>query len=55
VLDDSEHVIAKQFKIESLPTTILIGEGGKIQQVHEGVQPYLEYTVQAMLTSSAKR
>jgi peroxiredoxin len=49
VLLDSDNVVAKQFKIEGLPTNVLIGEGGKVRQVEEGVQPYLRYAVEAAL------
>jgi peroxiredoxin len=55
VLIDSDNALAKQLKIESLPTTILIGEGGKVKQVHEGVQPYLSYAVEGALKKPGEK
>ena len=49
VLIDQDNALAERFKIESFPTTVLVGEGGKIREVHEGVQPYLEFAVRAAL------
>jgi peroxiredoxin len=49
VLLDQDGALAKQFKIESFPTTVLLDAEGKIQEVHEGVQPYLQYSVQMAL------
>jgi peroxiredoxin len=49
VLIDQDNALAERFKIESFPTTILVGADGKIRQVNEGVTPYLEFWVQAGL------
>jgi peroxiredoxin len=49
VLVDQKGALLKKFNIESLPTTVLVGGDGKIKQVHEGVQRYLEYSVQTAL------
>jgi peroxiredoxin len=49
VLLDQDGELAKQLRITGLPTTILVEEGGKIRQVHEGVHPYLEYSIEAAL------
>jgi peroxiredoxin len=49
VLLDQDGQLAKQLRITTLPTTILIEEGGKIRRVHEGVQPYLEFSIEAAL------
>jgi len=43
VLVDKDNALAQKFKIESFPTTVLIGADGKIRQVEEGVVPYLEF------------
>jgi thiol-disulfide isomerase/thioredoxin len=50
VLLDPDNALGKQFKIESLPTTVLVDGNGRIQEVHQGVDPYLKYTVQATLS-----
>ena len=50
VLLDPDNTLAKQLKIESYPTTVLVDGSGKIREVHEGVHPYLKYSVQAILT-----
>ena len=50
VLVDSENGLASQLNIQSLPTTILIEQGGKVRSVHEGVQPYFEYVVREALS-----
>lgn len=47
LMDDG--AIAKRFAIEALPTTILVGRDGKVLRVMEGVEPYLEYTVESEL------
>ena len=49
VLVDQDNALAERFKIQSFPTTILVGADGKIRQVNEGVTPYLEFWVQAAL------
>jgi peroxiredoxin len=46
VLIDTEGKIAKQFGLRAFPTTILVDRNGKILRVIEGVQPYLEYSVE---------
>jgi peroxiredoxin len=51
VLIDVDGALAKQLKVQSLPTTVLVEHDGKIREVHEGVQPYLQYSVQAALHS----
>jgi peroxiredoxin len=55
ILLDLDHALANQFKIESFPTTVLIDGSGKIQEVHQGVHPYLQYSVQAALNPSKRR
>ena len=52
VLIDQGSALATQLKIESFPTTVLLDQNGKIRQVHEGVDPYLKYSVQAALNPS---
>ena len=49
VLIDQNNSLSEKFKIQALPTTVLVGGDGKIKQVHEGVQPYLTFSVQAEL------
>ncbi len=51
VLLDADNALAKQLKIGSFPTTVLLDGSGKIKEVHEGVHPYLQYSVQAALNS----
>ena len=46
VLIDGDGAIAKRFKIEALPTTILVGRDGKVLRVIEGVEPYTEFVVE---------
>jgi cytochrome c biogenesis protein CcmG/thiol:disulfide interchange protein DsbE len=45
VLIDNDGAISKQFGVKALPTTILVGQDGKVIQVVEGVEPYVEYLV----------
>ena len=46
ILIDGDGAIAKRFGIEALPTTILVGRDGKVLQVVEGVEPYIEFVVE---------
>ncbi|PYI93408.1 MAG: hypothetical protein DME97_06640 [Verrucomicrobia bacterium] len=46
VLIDKDGALAKQFGIRALPTTILVDRDGKVQQVIEGVEPYLEFSIE---------
>jgi len=55
VLIDKDNSFSEKFKIEALPTTVLVDGNGRIKQVHEGVQPYLEFTIQAELRNLEKR
>ena len=52
VLLDQDNALAKELKIEAFPTSVLLDQGGKIREVHEGVQPYLEFSVQRALDPS---
>jgi thiol-disulfide isomerase/thioredoxin len=45
VLIDQDGVVAKQLGLNALPTTILVGQDGKVIHVAEGVEPYLQYFV----------
>lgn len=36
---DPKGVIARQFKVSAMPTSILIGRDGKVRYVHEGFHP----------------
>jgi peroxiredoxin len=54
VLLDQDKALATQLKIGTLPTTVLLDENGKIKEVHEGVQPYLKYSVQMTLNPSKR-
>ena len=49
VLIDKDGAVSKQLGLQALPTTILVGEDGKVLQVIEGVQPYIEFTVENYL------
>ena len=40
---DRDGALAKQLRVASLPTTALIGESGKIQQVRKCVQPFWNF------------
>lgn len=53
VLIDKDGSLSDKFKIEALPTTILVDANGRIKQVHEGVQPYVQYLVQSELRNPA--
>jgi peroxiredoxin len=55
VLIDKDNSLSNKFKIEALPTTVLLDGNGKITQVREGVQPYLEYIIQAQLRNPEKQ
>jgi peroxiredoxin len=46
VLMDKDGAVSKQFGVKALPTTILVGQDGKVIQVVEGVEPYVEYLVE---------
>ena len=46
---DGADPLAKRLKITALPTTVLVGGDRKIQQVNQGVEPYLQYSVQRAL------
>jgi peroxiredoxin len=52
ILFDQGNALATQLKIETFPTTVLLDENGKIREVHEGVHPYLKYSVQMALKPS---
>src|SRR5947207_5119644 len=43
VLIDKDGAVAKQLGLNALPTTILVGQDGKVIHVVEGVEPYVEY------------
>jgi peroxiredoxin len=55
VLLDPNNALATQLKIQSFPTTVLLDGNGKIQEVREGVHPYLQYSVEATLKSPKGR
>ncbi len=46
--------LGDKLKIESLPTNVLIGPDGKVNQVQEGVERYLEYQVRGLLQAKKK-
>lgn len=49
VLLDREGDVAKRYGVRAYPTSILIDKTGKVLEVYEGVQPYLEYQVEFLL------
>jgi peroxiredoxin len=49
VLIDQDGALAKQLGLHAFPTTILVDGNGKIVEVIEGVQPYLEYSIENKL------
>jgi len=55
VLLDPDSALMKQFGVRALPTTILVGGDGKILEVIEGVQEYLEYSVEANLKADPNK
>lgn len=56
VLIDKDNALAEKLKITSFPTTIIVGgTSGKVRQVHEGVESYLEFSVQAALRDSKQQ
>jgi peroxiredoxin len=54
VLIDKDGAVAKQLGLNALPTTILVGEDGKVFQVVEGVEPYVGYLVDNYLREKKK-
>ena len=46
---DRDGALMKQFGVRALPTTIFVGGDRKIREVHEGVEEYLEFTVDNLL------
>ena len=54
VLLDQDRTLGEQLKLRSLPTTVLLDGSGKITDVREGVHPYLQYSVEAMLKPSER-
>jgi len=55
VLLDADGALGEKLKIESLPTNVVIGPNGKVIQVQEGVERYLEYLVRTQLAAAKKR
>ena len=49
ILIDNNNALVEKLKIESFPTTVLVRGNGKVWQVLEGVQSYIEYTVRGAL------
>ena len=47
VLMDTDGVVSKQFGVKALPTTILVGQDGKVLQVVVGMEPYVEWLVES--------
>jgi len=54
VLIDPDQKVSEKLGINALPTTILVGADGRVQQVLEGVQPYLHYQIENLLRAEAK-
>ena len=54
VLVDQEQKLSEKLGITALPTTILVGADGRVQEVFEGVQPYLQYRIERLLREESK-
>jgi peroxiredoxin len=46
---DRDGAIGRQFHVEAIPQTVVIGKGGKIERVHIGAHPNLETELQTVL------
>ena len=51
VLLDPEGAITKRYRVEALPTTILVDREGDVIDVTEGLDPYLGYRIEMHLQS----
>ena len=49
VLMDTDGAVSKQLGVKALPTTILVGQDGKVIQVVEGMEPYVQYLIDSYL------
>lgn len=49
VLLDSESVLATRYRVSAFPTTIIVDGEGEVQDVLEGLDPYLMYRVESLL------
>jgi peroxiredoxin len=49
VLVDRNSELMKQFGVQALPTTIVVGEDGKVQMVYQGLQEYMEFLIDPKL------
>ena len=49
VLIDTDGAVSKQLGVAALPTTIIVGQDGKVLQVFDGMQPYLQFVVENQL------
>jgi cytochrome c biogenesis protein CcmG, thiol:disulfide interchange protein DsbE len=47
VLMDTDGAVSKQFGVKALPTTILVGQDGKVLQVVVGMEPYVQWLVES--------
>jgi thiol-disulfide isomerase/thioredoxin len=46
---DRDGEISRQFQVEAIPQTVVIGKGGKIERVHIGAHPNLQEELQTVL------
>ena len=52
VLLDSDGAVAKRYRIDAFPTTLLVDSDGEIVEVLEGLDPYLGYRIEMHLESA---
>ncbi len=52
ILLDPESVVATRYRVEALPTTILLNDQGNIAGVEEGLDPYMSYRIESELEAA---
>jgi peroxiredoxin len=49
VLFDPNNVVATRYRVDAFPTTVILDAQGQVQDVVEGLDPYLIYRVEGLL------
>lgn len=49
VLHDPRGTVKTRWGIDALPTTVLVGRDGRVKATYQGLQPYLEQTIEKQL------
>jgi peroxiredoxin len=55
ILIDADGALMARLKVRALPTTILVGDDGRILEVHEGLEPFFSSTVRWRLEAANKK